>query len=52
MITSYKNLVGFELQKVPKLNGQSKEPSFDLKLMSFGKQFYTKMIEFKIVFYF
>ena len=46
MIISYGTLVGYELQKVPKLNSQSEEPSFDSKLMSFGEQFYTKMIEF------
>ena len=48
-MTSYDTLVGYELQKVPKLNTQSKEPSFDSKLMSFGEILYTKMIEFKIV---
>ena len=52
MITSYEKLVGYELQKVPKFNSQSKEPSFDSKLMSLGEQFYTKMIEFKIMFSF
>ena len=52
MITSYDTLVSYELQKVPKLNSQSKEPSFVSKLMIFGEQFYTKMIEFKIVFSF
>ena len=44
MITSYETLVGYELQKVPKLNSQSKETSFDSKLMSFGEQFYTKIL--------
>ena len=52
MITSYETLVCYELQKVAKLNSLSKEPSFDPKLMSFGEQFYTKMIEFKIMFSF
>ena len=50
MITSYETLVGYELQKAPKLNNQSKEPSFYSKRMSFGEQFYTKMIKFKILF--
>ena len=38
MITSYETLAGYELQKVPKLNSQSKEPSSDWKLMSFSEQ--------------
>ena len=42
MIASYETLVGYELQKVPKLNSQSKEPCFHSKLMSFDEQFYTK----------
>ena len=37
MITSYETLVGYGLQKMPKLNSQSKEPSFESKLMSFGE---------------
>ena len=49
MITSYETLVGYELQKVPKFNRQSKESSFVSKLMSLYEQFYTKMIEFKIM---
>ena len=52
MITSYETLVGDELENVPKFNSQIKEPSFDSKLMSFRKQFHTKMIEFKIMFSF
>ena len=37
MITSYETLVGYELQKGPKLNSQFKEPSFDSKLMIFDE---------------
>ena len=28
---SYETLIGYELQKAPKLNSQYKEPSFDSK---------------------
>ena len=52
MNNTYETLVGYDLQKVPKFNSQSKEPSFDSKLMSLGAQFYIKMIEFKIIFSF
>ena len=50
MMTSYKTLVGYELQNVPKFNSQIKEPSSNSKLMSLHEQFYTKMIELKIAF--
>ena len=49
-MTSYETLVGYELQNVLKFNNQIKEPSSDSKLMSLHEQFYTKMIEFKIIF--
>ena len=52
MMTSYETLGYYELQNVPKFNSQIKEPSFDSKLMSLREQFYTKMIQFKIVFSF
>ena len=52
MITSYETLVGYELKNVPKFNSQIKELTFDSKLMSLREQFYKKIIEFKIVFYF
>ena len=51
-MTSYETLVGYELQNVPKFNSQIKEPSSNSKLMSLHEQFYTKKIEFKIVFSF
>ena len=38
MMTSYKTLVHYELQNVPKFNNQIKEPSFDSKLMSLDEQ--------------
>ena len=50
MMTSYETRVDYELENVPKFNSQMKEPSFDLKFMSLREQFYTKMIEFKIMF--
>ena len=52
MITCYETLVGYALEKAPKLNSKSKELSFDSKLMSLCEQFYTRMIEFKIIFSF
>ena len=48
-MTSYKNLVCYELQNVIKFNNQIKEPSSDSKLMTLSKEFYTKMVEFKIL---
>ena len=51
-VAKLKNLVGYELQNVAKVNSQIKEPSFTSKLMSLREQLYTKMIEFKIIFSF
>ena len=52
MMTSYDTLVGYELKNVPKFNGQIIETNYDSKRMSLCEQFYTKMIDFKIVFSF
>ena len=52
MMTFYESLVGYELQNVPNFNNQIKEPIFDSNFMSLREQFYTKMIEFKIMFSF
>ena len=51
-MTSYDTLVGYDLQNVPKFNSQFKEPISDSKLMSLYEQFYTKIVEFKIIFTF